>query len=66
MQLFAISFALFYRAIAADAMYTYFYDELELFRVCPGTVLSEKLRGKEFFATGSEALQEASQPEKSL
>ena len=66
MQLIAILFVRFYREFAADAMYTYLYDELELFRICPGTVLSEKFREKEFFATGFEALQEASRPEKSL
>ncbi len=66
MKLLAISFVRFYRAVAADAMYTYFCDKLELFRIYPGTALSEKLREKEFFAAGSEALQEASRPEKSL
>ena len=66
MQIFLISFVRFYRAIAADAMYTYFCDELELFRFCPDAALSEKFCEKEFFAAGSEALQEASRPEKSL
>jgi len=66
MQLFAISFVRFYRAVAADAMYTYFCDEPELFRICPRTALSEKFREKEFFVAGYEALQGASQPEKFL
>jgi len=55
-QLFAISFVRFYRAVAADAMYTYFCGEPVLFRLCQCTALSEKFCGKEFFAAGSEAL----------
>ncbi|MDM8556642.1 hypothetical protein QUF75_18095 [Desulfococcaceae bacterium HSG7] len=66
MPLPAISFVLFYRVIVADAMYTYFCDEPELFRFCPGAALFEKFGEKEFFAAGSEALQVASRPGKSL
>jgi hypothetical protein len=66
MQLSAISFVRFYRAVAADAMYTYFCGELELFRFCPDAALSGKFCETEFSAAGSEVLSEASRPEKSL
>ena len=56
MQLFPISFVLFYRAVAADAMYTYFQGEPELYRPCRDTAPSEKFCEKEFSVAGAEVI----------